>query len=466
MLMEMGRMGRLVQAGSHRDITNVTSDNYKQYGRCLKENTSSSSSGLHHGHDKAASQCDKLALFFAFQMTTIVQSGLRPARWGVALQVMLEKIAGVCLVDKLRSIQLYKADYNWFNKFMFNAAALAALESSGCLPKEHYSQRGSTSEDACLDKTLTTDISRLSQQPLAITSVDAAQCYDRVNHTMMALVWLALKVPFRAVSIIVGCLQFMKIYTRTGWGDSMRYFGGDRQKAPFCRLGQGSKAAPASWIQLSSVIVNAFKSWGFGAKIRDLINNSTSHTVGCVFVDDTDLYVVDESLNTIEQMAASAQQHLSWWAWLLNSTGGAIKGAKSFWYLLAYKCIDGIWHYDSTEVDITVPLPNGETVVLRSRPANAMEKTLGVHTAPCGGHAAQLAAIKEKAANWTQSIVNGHLPASHVWTSYHHQLWPCLLYTISTLTNDLQAAEQCLSGLEYTLLPQLGVNRHIKKGWR
>ena len=163
---------------------------YQQYGRRLNENTSSSPSGLHHGHDKAAAQCDDLSAFFAYQMTVIVRTGLRPARWGVALQVMLEKIAGVCLVDKLRSIQLYEADYNWFNKFVFNDAAMAALESSGCLPEEHFSQRGSTAEDACLDKTLTTDISRQSRQPMAVISVDAAQCYDRVNHSMMALVWV------------------------------------------------------------------------------------------------------------------------------------------------------------------------------------------------------------------------------------------------------------------------------------
>jgi len=218
----------------------------------------------------------------------------------------------VCLVDKLRSIQLYEADYNWFNKFVFNDAAMAALVSSGCLPEEHFSQWGSMAEDACLDKTLTTDISRQSRQPMAVISVDAAQCYDRVNHSMMALVWLALNIPFQAVSIIVGCLQFMRIYTRTGWGDSLRYFGGEQQLVPFCGLGQGSKAAPASWIQLSSVIVNAFKSKGFVATIQDPIDGSTSHTVGCLFVDDTDLYVMNDAWATTAQLAAAAQQHISW----------------------------------------------------------------------------------------------------------------------------------------------------------
>jgi hypothetical protein len=79
------------------------------------------------------------SVFFASQVTTIIQTGLHQAQWGVALQIMLEKIAGVCLVMKLRSIQLYEADYNWFNKFTFNDAAMAALIRSGCLPEEHFS---------------------------------------------------------------------------------------------------------------------------------------------------------------------------------------------------------------------------------------------------------------------------------------------------------------------------------------
>jgi len=331
MITEMGRIGRNLRDRGQTVVTSVTAEEYQHYFRSMKENTSSSPSGLHLGHDKAAAQCGALAEIFALQMNTIVRSGIHPARWGVALQVMLEKIAGVCLVDKLQSIQLYEADYNWFNKFIFNDGALRALELAQALPEEHFSHRGNTAEDACLDKTLTTDISRQSRSPMALISVDAAQCYDRVNHNMMGLVWLALQVPIKAVTIILSCLQYMKIFTRTGWGDSSSYFGGPHQDRPFCGLGQGSKAAPASWIQLSSIIVNVYKSLGFGAKITDPITRETSHTAGCLFVDDTDLYGMDENISTPAHVAATASLQISWWSRLLNATGGAIKGEKSFW---------------------------------------------------------------------------------------------------------------------------------------
>jgi hypothetical protein len=370
-------------------------------------------------------QSDELSEIFALQMSTIIHhTGIHPSRWGVALQVMIEKIAGVCLVTKLRSIQLYEADYNWFNtKFIFNDGALRALEASGLLPEKHFSQCNSTSEDACFDKTLTLDISQQSRTPMAIIFVDAAQCYDRVNHKMMGLVWRALQVPIHTVAIIIHCVQYMKILTRTGWGDSTRYFGGDTNDTPFCGLGQGSKAAPASWIQLSSVIVNVYKSMGFRAKIIiDPITVSSSHTVGCLFVDNTDLYCMDETMKTIPQLATLASIQTSWWACLLNWTGGAIKRPKSFWYLLYYTSTDGIWDYADTKETIEIPLPEDKSTTLTSKKPTHAEQTLGVITAPCGGHAAHRVSMQEKSHIWLRKILNGHLPASHVWQSYLHQL--------------------------------------------
>jgi hypothetical protein len=49
---------------------------------------------------------------------------------------MLEKIAGVCLVEKLRAIQLYEADFNCYNQFVFGKAAMDSLNSIGYMPKE------------------------------------------------------------------------------------------------------------------------------------------------------------------------------------------------------------------------------------------------------------------------------------------------------------------------------------------
>ncbi len=47
---------------------------------------------------------------------------------------MLEKIAGVCLVEKLCAIQLYEANFNCYNQFIFGRNAMQALTNSGYIP--------------------------------------------------------------------------------------------------------------------------------------------------------------------------------------------------------------------------------------------------------------------------------------------------------------------------------------------
>ncbi len=173
-------------------------------------------------------------------------------------KLMLEKIAGVCLVEKLRAIQLYEADLNCFNYFIFGRSAIDSLTKNDCLPEELFSQKGSTAEDAKFDKTLMADLSRQARHPMTVVSADVAYCYDRVNHIIMSLVWLVLTGNMPAIVATLICLQTMKFFQRTGFGDSNTFFGGLRHEPYMMGLGQGNRAALPSWIQLSAVLVNVY----------------------------------------------------------------------------------------------------------------------------------------------------------------------------------------------------------------
>ena len=160
---------------------------------------------------------------------------------------------------------------------------MRSLTDCGYIPEELFSQKGSTAEDAKFDKTLMADLSRQARQPMIVTSADAAYCYDRVNHVIMLLVWLVL-LNGNAPAIVAAllCLQTMKFFQWTGFGESKSFFGG-----PFCMpyimgLGQGSRAAPPSWIQLSAVLVNVFKQLNLGSTIQDPITGEMIHTMGAL----------------------------------------------------------------------------------------------------------------------------------------------------------------------------------------
>lgn len=400
----------------------VTPDNFRTYWKRMKENTSSSASGLHYGHYKAAVHSDMLSKVLAQHITIITRSGIPPERWSVALQVMLEKVVGTILVSKLRSIQLYEADFNFFNKFVFGRLSQQRLEETGFLPREHYSQKQSTAEDATFDKTLTTDISRLMRWAMVLMCIDAAQCYDRVYHVIMCLMWYALLRNDSAINIALQCLSTMQFHQRTGFGDSVSFFGGPQIATPFCGLGQGSGGSPASWIQLSSMIVNAYTNLGFGAKIPHPTTHMILASIGCLFVDDTDLFVMDPSLSK-EDLWRSAQESVEALGRLLIATGGTPKSEKCCGYFVDYECSDGEWTIVGTlDQEIIVPMSNGSYFKLDCRPVNEAEKMIGVMSEPAGGSAAHLEAVKDKAKSWTNKMTNGYLPAAWSWVSYCIQL--------------------------------------------
>jgi hypothetical protein len=240
-LEEIGRLGMKIVNGEGSKIV-ITPKDFKRFWRKVKEFTSSLMLGVHFGHYKATIQDVLSTEILAQQLTVIARSGILPENWSIGLQVMLEKIAGVCLVEKLRNIQLYEADFNCYNQFIFGGQAMQTLTSNGYISEEVFSQKGSSAKDAKFDKTLVADLSRQARHPMTFVSADAAYCYDRVNHVIMSLVWLVLtngNIPAIVVSLI--CLQTMKFFQRTGFGESKTFFGGNSFFPYMMGLGQGSR---------------------------------------------------------------------------------------------------------------------------------------------------------------------------------------------------------------------------------
>lgn len=115
----------------------------------------------------------------------------------------MEKIEGVALVTKLQAILLMRADFNFHNKLVFGNRMLDLVGKHGMIPEEVYSKNEQTAEDPVLYQVLAYDITRQKRVLLIMTSVDAAQCYDRLAHTMAALTLRAFKVPKSSVKCML-----------------------------------------------------------------------------------------------------------------------------------------------------------------------------------------------------------------------------------------------------------------------
>jgi hypothetical protein len=214
-------------------------------------------------------------------------------------------------------------------------------------------------------------------------------------------------------------------------------------------LGQGSRAAPPSWIQLSAFLVNVYKQLGLGSFITDPILLEIIHTMGELFVDDADLYTCNDTstancgVTGPTDLWLRMQGNLGQWSNLLIASGGALKPDKCFWYPLDYISVEGRWSYvDVSDFELKITGPNGGVHVITQKSPTTSMKTLGVVDAPEGGNKGHLEYIKSKTATWVSRMKNGHLPSHIAWIAYRLQLWASLRYGIGTMTNDIEEAEE------------------------
>jgi hypothetical protein len=148
-------------------------------------------------------------------------------------------------------------------------------------------------------------------------------------------------------------------------------------------LGQGRRAAPPSWIQLSAVLVTIiFKQLALGVLIQDPISEELIHTMGTFYVDNTDLYTWKEHIMDPRELWCQTQ-----WSCILNATGGALKPEKCFSYLLDYECSEGESTYaKETTTELRITNPDGTKSPIRQEKITESKKTLGIYDSPSGGN--------------------------------------------------------------------------------
>jgi hypothetical protein len=127
---------------------------WQQRWKKVKEDTSSSQSGLHFGHYIAGTDCNYILQFHALLVLLTLKKGIVLERWSNGLSVMLEKMFCVRLVSKLRTILLMEADFNAMNKEVYGVWMLDNARKYKLILEEIFSKRNRTANDGGLAKTL------------------------------------------------------------------------------------------------------------------------------------------------------------------------------------------------------------------------------------------------------------------------------------------------------------------------
>ena len=95
--------------------------------------------------------------------------------------MMLEKDKGSPKLDRLRIIQLFKADYNFPFSLVFGHRLMSFARKHCQFNLSQYgSTKGKQAQSAILNNILTYDYFRLQREDAATSEFDAAANYDRI----------------------------------------------------------------------------------------------------------------------------------------------------------------------------------------------------------------------------------------------------------------------------------------------
>jgi hypothetical protein len=342
-------------------------------------------------------------------------TGYSPSDWNFGVNVMIQKKDKIDLVIKLRTITLAEADFNFNNKFL-GKQTLEHAKKNNLIAKEQYgSRKGKSVIEHSVHKRLTFDIMRHLRMDGALCSNDAKSCYNRIIHSIASLAYQHLGVPLPPVKCMLQSIQNMKHHIRTSFGDSRLTMSNNGILIPFQGALQGDGASPATWVIISTPLLNMLQEAGNSGYFIEPISKTLSHFVGYAFVDNTDLIQFDardQNMST-EEVMDKMQDAINRWEGGLKATGGAIVPQKSFVYPIAFDFNDaGDWRYKSTEeidFDFTVPDHEDNIQPLDQLEVSDSKCTLGVYLAPDDNNKEAVRQLRLKSEEWCAYIKSGHL---------------------------------------------------------
>jgi hypothetical protein len=342
--------------------------------------------------------------------------GFTLQRWTNVINVMIYKQPGVYLIDKLRVIHLFEADYNFIIGTVFGRRAMYSGVENNTIHSSQWAQPGRQCVDVVVMRELTLAVSKMTKTPLGGFENDASACYDRIVMNLAAAVFDRMGVPQGPLRLQEQTLLQVVHFLKTGFGTSTASYTSDANSKIY-GVGQGSKAGPVTWAAISSILFEVQDRLGTGLTFAtpDRMIQHKRHSDG--FVDDTTGYhsrqpVWIKNVPTVDTVFKGLKSDAQSCERLLWTTGGRLALSKCKFYI-AY------WHFDETgqgslmtNDELQTPslqLTEGNTGTLQDvqqLDLNDSFKTLGIHKTISGNQDKQIQEMKKKSDTYARGILS------------------------------------------------------------
>jgi hypothetical protein len=433
-------------------------DHYCKAWSHAKEKTGS---GLvHFGHWKAGIQDEKIAKV-QWRLTIIPpRHGFSPNVWQKATDVMILKKEGVLDLERLRTIVLYEADFNFLNKCIGRQVMDSAVRN-GNMAAEQCAKPKSSAQEQCITRRLIFDLVRYTRQALAMASSDLKSCYDRIVHSAASLAMQKNGLSPQGANTMFQTIQQCRHCIRTAYGDSAKSYGGrGKYKLPPMGAGQGNGAGPQMWSILSSVLFLAMHMEGLSTKFCQKMKKSFLSIVGFMYVDDMDLIRLRDEKDK-HLLAEDLQLTLAYWNKLVQVTGGAIEPTKSGWYCYhqQWNHITGTYQYSDlgTDSSITARDKDGAKVPLSYLSCHSAQEMIGVKMTPTGNQDEQFQTMLDKSKEEARYIMEGNLSEVETRHAVVTSIFPRLAWPLPCMSITERDSNRLMRPVLMAALPKMGV---------
>jgi hypothetical protein len=388
------------------------------------------------------------------------------ARWHTVHNFILEKLPGQPLVEKLRVIHIYEADWNFLNRYFaaYKITKMAAKE--GSVTEEQAGGRpGRSSSEVAVNTVLTYEVIRLQRLTGAIIYNDAKACFDRVIENFANLCLLQEGYPVKVARLHARTLQSMKYFAKhkLGIGEQPNTHS---ESSPFLGSGQGAADSPARWGFISDALIRAYKRLANSALIQSPLSDASINHKIQAFVDDTRALIINQqhtpTVELIPVLMSMLQHDSQIWEQLLHSASGKLELPK---------CRFGIirWQYTSQggaslcpSSQQTLSIQDSEThqqvQVPQLEPSDAY-KYLGVHIALDGNMKAQQEFIRDKIQRFMYIFSQCYLSQNNMQLCYRTVFTPSIRYGLAATSLDPEFLEKVQRPIITLVLSKLGFNQ-------